>query len=120
MAQRPPPRGPAVNTAPLSVSSEAGRPWAPAASWNAATTSAALLTEVDDLLLQGFGDPLRARPWPTGARLETRLALCFEAADQLVHPPPGQSVVAGDRGLRASFERDRGDHEPCQRHPSTP
>ena len=34
--------GTAVNTAPLSVSSEAGNPWVEAAPWNDATTSAAL------------------------------------------------------------------------------
>ena len=34
----------AVNTAPLSVSSDAGNPWAAAASWKLATTSAALNT----------------------------------------------------------------------------
>jgi hypothetical protein len=37
-------RGLAVNTAPLSVSSEDGNPWAPAAPWKQATTSAALNT----------------------------------------------------------------------------
>ena len=44
IADLPPPRGAAVNTAPLSVSSEAGWPWAAAALWNEATTSAALNT----------------------------------------------------------------------------
>src|SRR6266508_4733772 len=42
MAHSPPPLGPAVNTAALSVSSDAGNPWAAADVRNVATTSAAL------------------------------------------------------------------------------
>ena len=42
MALRPP-RGAPVNTAPLSVSTEAGNPWAAAALWKVSTTSSPLV-----------------------------------------------------------------------------
>jgi hypothetical protein len=43
IAQRPPPRGAAVKTAPLSEGIDAGNPLAAAAWWKLATTSAALV-----------------------------------------------------------------------------
>jgi hypothetical protein len=45
LEQRPPPWSPAVNMAPLSVSTLTGKPCLPAASWKHATTSAALNTD---------------------------------------------------------------------------
>jgi len=47
-----------------------------------------VLPELEDLVLEVLGCPLRARPGPAGARHEARLTFGLEPADQFMDPSP--------------------------------
>jgi hypothetical protein len=54
-----------------------------------------LLAQPDDHILGGGIDRVRAGMRPPGPGLKGGNALDFEAFDQLLHPVPGDPVVAG-------------------------
>ena len=78
------------------------------------------LAELDDLVLEGLGDPVPAPPGTPRPRLEPRLALGLEPPDELMDPAPREPVVSRHRRLRPPLDQDRRDHQPCQRHPPPP
>src|SRR5579871_119425 len=79
-----------------------------------------VLAHLDDLVLERRRASAGLVVWPAGMRLESRVALLGVARTQLLHPTPGEPVVACHRALRASLEVHRGDHEPRQRHTAPP
>ncbi len=77
-----------------------------------------VLADCDDLVLERVGGPGRAPQRPSGAGLQTRLALGQVALDQGDHPAAGDAVVPGHLTSAPTLDQHRGDHQ--LRHPHRP
>ena len=64
------------------------------------------LAQLDDLVLEPVGDPVRARTRPSGPRLKAHLTLGIEPADELVDPPSGDPVVPSHHRLGSPLDPD--------------
>jgi hypothetical protein len=104
-------RGPAVST--LEVEGDRVSP-------GVESLFAELLSDQDDLVLDLPTRALRNAFGPSRPGLKPGLALGVEPTDELVHPPPGDSVPPGDLGPRPPLEPDPSHDQPSQRHAPPP
>ncbi len=75
-----------------------------------------LLAQLDDLVFQSDRDLMWVAPRSAGASLQASLALLVEPPDELVDPPGRDPEVPRYLRLRSTFDPNRRDDQPCQRH----